>query len=82
MWYTYVVACSDGTYYAGVTTDLARRVMEHNEGTGAKYTRGRRPVKKVYHEEYENQSEAQKREVMIKRMTRAEKNILVATAIH
>lgn len=76
--YVYVVECSDGTYYTGYTTDVARRVAEHNDGTGAKYTRGRRPVRLIHVESYETQSAAMQREHAIKQLRRAEKEALVA----
>ena len=73
-WYQYVVECSDSSYYAGVTTDLNRRINEHNTtNKGAKYTRSRRPVKLVYSTEHSNRSEAQKAEAKFKKLTREEK---------
>ncbi|SJZ75790.1 GIY-YIG nuclease family protein [Selenihalanaerobacter shriftii] len=75
--YVYILSCSDGTLYTGYTTDLERRVDEHNEGQGAKYTRGRRPVKLIYNEEYKTRSEAQKREYQIKQYKRKDKLALI-----
>jgi len=75
--YVYVVECSDGTYYTGYTTDVERRVAEHNDGTGAKYTRGRRPVELVHMESFGSRSEAQQREYAIKQLRRAAKERLV-----
>lgn len=76
--YVYIVKCSDGSYYTGWTTDLDKRVKEHNAGVrGAKYTRGRRPVTLVYYEEYETSNEAQSREWHIKRLKRNEKEQLI-----
>jgi putative endonuclease len=75
--YVYVVECCDGTYYTGYTTDVERRVAEHNDGTGAKYTRGRRPVELVHVESFNSQSEAQQREYAIKQLRRAAKERLV-----
>ena len=63
--YTYVVRCSDGTYYTGWTNDLDKRIRAHNEGKGAKYTRSRGPVELVYYEEFESKEEAMSREVRI-----------------
>ncbi len=79
-YYVYMVECADGTYYTGITTDLKRRLNEHNTSEkGAKYTRARRPVKLVYSEEHPDKSSASKREWEIKhRMTRAEKQKLVS----
>lgn len=75
MYYVYIVRCSDDTLYTGITTDLDRRIYEHNHSDkGAKYTRQRRPVVLLYHEKYENRSIASKREYEIKKkMTRSEK---------
>ncbi len=77
MHYVYVVECSDGTLYTGYTTDVERRVEEHNAGEGAKYTRGRTPVKVVHTEEFEDRGEAMSREANIKDMSREEKEGLV-----
>lgn len=77
MHYVYIIECSDNTYYTGYTTDIERRVREHNTGKGAKYTRGRTPVKLVYSEEKESQSRAMQREYEIKQLDRTEKETLV-----
>ena len=77
MHYVYIIRCSDNTYYTGYTTDIERRVREHNTGKGAKYTRGRTPVKLVYSEEKESQSRAMQREYEIKQLDRTEKETLV-----
>lgn len=77
MYYVYIVECADGTYYTGYTTDIERRVEEHNRGEGAKYTRGRLPVKPVYQEEFKTKSQAMKREDEIKHLTRSEKENLI-----
>lgn len=76
--YTYILECADGSYYTGWTNDLERRVREHNEKKGAKYTRGRTPVKLVYYETFETKSEALKREAAIKKLSRPEKDALIA----
>ena len=74
LWYLYVVSCSDGTLYTGVTTDLVRRVHEHNETKrGAKYTKTRRPVKLLWSRQYANRSEAQKAEYQFKQLFREQK---------
>lgn len=73
----YVVECADGTYYTGYTTDVERRVAEHNAGTGARYTRGRGPVEVVHTEAYDTQSEAMQREYAIKQLRRRQKERLV-----
>lgn len=71
--YTYILECKDQTLYTGYTTDLERRLKVHNDGKGAKYTKIRRPVKLVYHEEFDNKSEALKREYALKRLSRKQK---------
>ena len=76
--YTYIVRCSDGTLYTGWTNDLGHRISAHNQGTGAKYTKSRRPVELVYFEEFSTKPEALRREAAIKKMTRAEKLLLIS----
>lgn len=74
MWYLYVVECADRSLYTGVTTDVQRRLREHNKSTkGAKYTRSRRPVKLVYYEEHVDRSAACKAEYALKKMSRKNK---------
>jgi putative endonuclease len=75
--YVYIVECSDGSLYTGYTTDVGRRVSEHNAGTGASYTAGRRPVELRYVEYHPSRSVAQCREHEIKSLTRAGKERLV-----
>lgn len=75
--YVYIVKCNDDSLYTGYTNDPSRRIAEHNSGTGAKYTRGRGPVKLVYLEEFSNKSEAMKREYEIKQLSRPEKLDLI-----
>ena len=78
-YYVYMLRCSDDTLYTGITTDLDRRVNEHNHSPkGAKYTRNRRPVTLVYSETCEDKSAASKREYAIKRLPREHKERLVA----
>lgn len=77
--YTYILVCNDGTYYTGWTTNLEHRLKAHNQGTGAKYTKARRPVSLVYYEAYETKSEAMKREYAIKQLSRKEKEHLIYT---
>ncbi|MFB6122098.1 MAG: GIY-YIG nuclease family protein [Haloferacaceae archaeon] len=77
MHYVYVVECRDGTYYTGYTTDVERRVAEHDAGEGAKYTRGRTPVELVYTESFESKSAAMSREHEIKSLSRGDKERLV-----
>lgn len=71
--YTYILRCADGTLYCGWTNRLEERVKAHNEGKGAKYTRGRGPVELVYYEAFETKEEALKREWEIKKMDRQQK---------
>ncbi|WP_135305750.1 GIY-YIG nuclease family protein [Haloarcula amylovorans] len=75
--YTYVLRCSDGSFYTGYTTDVERRVREHDDGDGAKYTRGRTPVELVHVERFESKSAAMSREYEIKQFSRARKERLV-----
>jgi len=75
--HVYVVECADDTYYTGYTTDVERRVAEHDAGEGAKYTRGRTPVELVHVESFETRSAAMRREAAIKALDRREKERLV-----
>lgn len=78
-WWVYMLRCADGTFYTGITTDLERRLAEHNgDGPGARYTRGRRPVERVYAEPAASRAEAARREAAIKRLDRAHKLALCA----
>lgn len=72
-WYIYILECSDGTLYTGITTDVNRRLLEHNSGKGAKYTKTRRPVVLKALFEARNRSEASKEEYRIKQLSRTEK---------
>lgn len=75
--YTYILKCSDGTFYTGWTNDLEKRLKAHNEGKGAKYTKARRPVTLVYYECFFSKEEAMKREYEIKHLTRKKKEKLI-----
>ena len=75
--YAYLLLCADGSLYAGWTNDLKRRLHAHNEGTGAKYTRGRGPVRLVYAESFATKEEAQKRECEIKKLRREKRLELI-----
>lgn len=85
--YVYVLQCADGTLYTGYTTDIKKRLTEHNgEGetisarlAGARYTRGRRPVVLVYQEQFLTRSEAMQREYAIKQLSRLEKEVIIAS---
>ena len=74
MYYLYILKCADGTLYTGITTDLKRRVTEHNNTKlGAKYTASRRPVKMVYSKKFKDRSLASKEEARVKKLKRKEK---------
>ena len=73
----YILQCADGTLYTGWTDCLEKRLVAHNAGRGAKYTRSRRPVHLVYREELPDRSAALRREAQIKRMTRPQKLVLI-----
>lgn len=75
--YTYIVRCSDETYYTGWTNDLEKRIQSHNAGKGAKYTKVRRPVELVYYEEFATKEEAMKREYAIKQLKKCKKEELI-----
>jgi len=74
-WFLYMVRCADDTLYTGITTDVARRISEHNsdDRVGARYTRTRRPVQLVYTEQVESRAAAASREAAIKKLTRRQK---------
>ena len=77
-YFVYVLKCADGTFYTGYTTDLSRRILEHNSSNlGAKYTRGRRPVVLKYFKEFKTLSEALKYEYYLKTLSREEKKNLI-----
>lgn len=75
--YVYILECSDGTFYTGWTNNLEKRIEMHSNGIGAKYTKGRGPVKLIYHEIFNDKKEAMKREYQIKKLTRKEKALLI-----
>lgn len=77
MVYVYIVECQDGSLYTGWTTNIERRIDEHNQGKGAKYTRSRAPVKLKHFETYDTKQEAMKREWEIKQLTRRNKLKLI-----
>ncbi|MBI2414592.1 GIY-YIG nuclease family protein [candidate division WWE3 bacterium] len=77
-YFVYILKCNDGTYYCGYTTNLEKRIKSHNTSKiGARYTLGRRPVSLEYFETYQTLSDALKREHVIKRLTRIEKESLI-----
>lgn len=79
-WTVYIVRCADGTLYTGATNDIEARLEAHNRGTGARYTRSRRPVTLLHQEACESRSAALSREYAVKRLTRAEKLELASTS--
>jgi len=80
MYYLYILKCADETLYTGITTDLTRRVVEHNTSqVGAKYTRGRRPVELVYSRKFRNRANASKEEAVVKNLSREKKLTLLAS---
>ncbi len=74
--YAYVLECGDGTFYCGYTNNIKKRAAAHNSGKGAKYTRFRLPVKMVYFEEFQDKSEAMKREAALKKLSHNQKGEL------
>ena len=76
-WTVYLVRCGDDSLYAGITTDVARRLVAHNSGKASRYTRSRLPVTLVYQEPARSQGDALRREAAIKRLPRARKLALV-----
>lgn len=77
-WKVYMILCSDNSFYTGITTDIDRRFRQHAAGEGAKYFRGRQPVKVAFLEDGHSRSSASRREVQIKSMNRADKLLLVS----
>ena len=78
MWYVYILRCKDNSFYTGSTSDLSRRLTEHNAAKGGDYTSNRRPVEVVYKEPFQDRSSAQTREAQIKRWVKKKKAALVS----
>lgn len=76
-WYVYILSCADNTLYTGITNNLEARITEHNAGKGAKYTRGRLPVRQVYQQEVASRSAALKEEYRIKQLSKEQKYALI-----
>ncbi len=76
-WVVYIVECRDGSLYTGITNDLEKRLAAHNDGTGARFTRGRRPVKLRFCEKHHDRSNASKREAQVKKLSRSDKLRLI-----
>lgn len=79
--YVYIVKCNDGTLYTGWTNNLEKRIKDHNDGKGAKYTKSRRPVVLEYYEKFETKEEAMSREYAIKKLNRKQKEVLIGRTI-
>ena len=79
-WKLYILRCGDGSLYTGITVDVEARLAQHRDGTGAKYTRGRGPLELVYVEDCEDHSQALKRELAIKALSKNEKQALIQSA--
>ena len=77
MWYVYLVRCNDNKLYAGITTNVTKRIKCHNQGKASRYTRMRTPVELVYKEPHPDKSSARKREIQIKNWSRAKKEALI-----
>ncbi len=80
-WFVYIIICSDDSLYTGISIDPERRFRQHADGKGAKYFRGRRPLRFVYLEGDHSRSTATSRELQIKRMTRVDKSALIAARL-
>lgn len=76
IWVVYILKCSDGSFYTGITNDLDSRVAAHSDGSGAKYTKGRGPFEVMYVEECDDRSAASSREFAIKKLSRTQKKLL------
>jgi len=81
MYSVYLLRCRDGSFYCGSTNHVERRVRQHQNGTGAKYTRGRRPVELVYVEPCEDHGDALRREYAIKKLNRVQKQELITSRV-
>ena len=81
MWYLYILRCKDNTLYTGIATDVEKRLEAHRSGKGAKYTRGRGPLELVYRECCGNHSQALKRELQVKALSKEEKQRLIAASV-
>ena len=77
--YTYMLRCSDNTYYTGWTNNLEKRIAVHNRGLGAQYTKSRLPVELVYYETFRTKQEAMQREAAIKKLSRKQKELLIGS---
>lgn len=76
-WYVYIVRCGDNSFYTGLTNNIRRRLNQHNTNRGAAYTKGRGPITLIHLEPFATHQEAARREIAIKKLTRAQKEQLV-----
>lgn len=81
-WYLYILRCGDGSFYTGITTDVAHRLQMHEQGKGAKYTRGRAPLTLVYREICADHGDALRRELAVKKLSKQEKIRLIEEGNH
>ena len=77
MWFTYILLCIDNSYYIGISNDPEKRFQDHKNGKGGRYTRSHKPTKIVYTQEFQTKSEALKREIEIKKLSKKEKQKLI-----
>ncbi|MBM3251738.1 MAG: GIY-YIG nuclease family protein [Candidatus Omnitrophica bacterium] len=77
MWYIYILRCNDGSFYTGISSDIQKGLLVHNRGKGSKYTRSKRPVELIYAEETDTKSQAKKRELEVKALSRENKKKLI-----
>lgn len=80
MWFTYILRCGDGTLYTGITNNVQKRLKAHQDGKGAKYTRGRGPIVMVAHFSFKTKSEAAKEEYRIKKLSKTQKEMLISSS--
>lgn len=76
-WIVYILKCSDGSFYTGITNNIKKRLEMHISGNGSKYLRGRLPIKLIYKESFANRSQASKREIEIKKLNKKEKQLII-----
>lgn len=81
-WQVYIILCTDNSLYTGITSDIERRLQQHGTSRGAKYFRGRKPWRLAYLENGHNRSSASRREAAIKKLKRADKEALIASALN
>ena len=80
MWFVYMLRCKDNSIYTGITNNLDNRIETHMSGNGSKYLRGRLPVELIYKENFSSRSSASKREIVLKKLNKKEKELLIKSA--